>query len=102
MEKTKERAEQIHQESTILSNQTSNAIISSIEDDIKRLQNISLLTIKVAQKKSLKQICEKLKSLMYEKALTIMKKRLHKNLKYHREIISNNIEFMSKEKLKTK
>lgn len=98
LETAKIKSEQIRQQGTNLSIQTSKSILYAIEEDIKRLRNVNLSTIKMEEKKSLSEVCQKLSSFAFKKAGEIINKRL--NSKFHRKLVSKNIEKLSKKKLK--
>lgn len=98
LEKAKLKAEQIREQAESLSSQTSKSILTAIDEDIKRLRNVNILTIRVKEKKSLDEICQKLSSLVLNKACQNLSKRL--NQKFHKKLISKNIERLSKKKLK--
>ena len=100
LETAKSKAEQIRQQGESLSVQTSKSIISAIEEDIKRLKNVNLLTLKMQEKKSLSEICQELSSRSFKKANELINKRL--NSKFHKKFVSKNIEKLSRNKLKAK
>lgn len=100
LETAKNKAEQIRQQGTTLSVQTSESILSSIEDDIERLKNVNLLIVKMKEKKSLNEVCQQLSSRAFKKATLLIKKRL--NSKFHKKIVSKKINKISKKKVKNK
>jgi F0F1-type ATP synthase membrane subunit b/b' len=93
LETTKSKAEEIREQGESLSIQTSKSILCATEDDIKRIKSINLLTLKMQEKKSLSEVCQKLNSLSFKKARELLKKRL--NSKFHKKLISRKIEKLS-------
>lgn len=100
LEIAKNKAEQIRQQGKTLSIQTSKSILYAIEEDIKRLKNANLSTIKMQEKKYISIICQKLSLLAFKKACENLNKRL--NPKLHKKLVSKNIEKISNRKLKVK
>lgn len=101
LETAKSKSEQIRQQGESLSIQTYKSIIGAIEDDIKRLKNVNLLTLKMQEKKSLSEVCQKLSLLSFNEARKLLNKRL--NSKFHKKLISRKIEklsILSKKKIK--
>ena len=94
LETAKSKAEQIRQQGENLSIQTSKSILSAIEDDIKRLKNVNLLTLKMQEKKYLSELCQKLSLLSFKEARELLKKRL--NPKFHKQLVSRKIEKLSR------
>ena len=101
LETAKDKAGQIRQQGENLSIQTSKSILCTVEDDIKRLKNVNLLTLKMQEKKYLNGLCQKLSLLSFKEAKELLKKRL--NQKFHKQLVSKKIEKLSrlsKKKLK--
>jgi F0F1-type ATP synthase membrane subunit b/b' len=94
LETAKSKAEQIRQQGESLSIQTYESVISGIENDIKRLKSVNLLTLKIKEKKSLNEVCQKLSLLSFNEARTRIRKRL--NSKFHKKLIARKIEKLSR------
>ncbi len=98
LETAKSKSESIRQQGNDLCIQTSESILSAVEDDIKRLKNSHILTIKIEEKKLLNQICQQLRSDAFKKSIELLKKRF--NSKFHKKLVSKNIEKLSKKNLR--
>lgn len=89
----KNKADQIRQQGSILSIQTTKTLLEAVDEDIKRLKNVNLSTIRMEEEKSINEVCQKLSISAFEKAVDSLNKRLNSSL--HKRIISQNIEKLS-------
>nr|YP_009503381.1 ATPase subunit I [Euglena clara]AXA45477.1 ATPase subunit I [Euglena clara] len=93
-ETAKSKADQIRNQGIALSNQTAKGLLEVIEEDIKRIKLLNLLTIKLEEEKSISQVSQKLSLLAFSNAIDKLNKKL--NPIYHKKIISQNIDKLSK------
>lgn len=100
LEIAKTKADQIRQQGTMLSAQTSKSILDSIEDDIRRLKTVNLSSIKMEENKSISEVCQKLSQGALSKAVENLKKDL--NPAIHKKIIKKKINKISVKSLKTR
>nr|ALP86080.1 ATPase subunit I [Phacus orbicularis] len=91
-ELAKQKAEEIKLQGFSLANQTTKKIMELLEEDIKRLKESTLSTLKFEEEKLITEVCQKLNNLAFIKAVEILKKRINLN-------IQNKIIFQSIEKL---
>lgn len=96
----KEKADQIRQQGSTLSLQTAKTLLEAVDEDIKRLKTVNLSTIRMEEEKSINEVCQKLSTFAFEKAIDSLNKRLNPNL--HKRIISQNIEKLSLKTLASK
>lgn len=92
-EMAKSKADQIRQQGSALSVQTSNSLLEAVDEDIKRLRIVNLSTIRMEEEKSINEVCQKLSVIAFEKSIDDLNKRLNSSL--HKRIISQNIEKLS-------
>jgi F-type H+-transporting ATPase subunit b len=92
-EEAKLKSEQIKTNGLSISSQTSKKLIESIENDIKRIKENTLSTVKFEEEKSINEICQKLNSLAFLKATEFLKKRLNSSIQ--KKFVSQNIEKLS-------
>lgn len=93
LEAAKLKANQIRVQGSSLSLQTAKLIVSSVEEDIKRLKVLNLTLIKLEQEKSVGEICQQLSQLALLKAADTINKKMNYNLQ--KKIIIQNIEKLS-------
>nr|YP_009540975.1 ATPase subunit I [Discoplastis spathirhyncha]AYQ93490.1 ATPase subunit I [Discoplastis spathirhyncha] len=96
-ESSKLKAEQIRDQGFVLANQASQKLMESLEDDIKRMKDSTLATIRFEEEKSITEVCNKLNHLAFEKAIEKLKKRLNSNVQ--KKIIFQNIDRLSSKAL---
>ena len=89
----KNKADQIRQQGSVLSVQTAKALLDAVDEDIKRLKTVNLSAIRMEEDKSINEVCQKLSSMAFEKAIDDLNKRLNPSL--HKRIVSQNIEKLS-------
>lgn len=87
------KAEQIREQGSLLSSQTASALISAVEDDIKRLKLSNLSVIKLEEEKSVSLLCQKLTQLALFQAKEKINKKMNSSVQ--KKIISQNIEKLS-------
>lgn len=87
------RAEQIRLQGNTVSLQTATLIVSSIEEDIKRLKTLNLTLIKLEQEKSVAEICQELSQIALVKAADKINKKMNYSLQ--KKFIVQNIEKLS-------
>ena len=80
LEIAKTKAEQIRKNGSIISSQTAKALLESIEDEIKRLQQTNLSNLKLEEEKAISEVCQKLTSLSLTNALNKITKKLNHKL----------------------
>lgn len=96
----KSKADQIRQQGTLISAQTSKSILDSIEDDIRRLKSVNLSSIKMEENKSISEVCQKLSQGALSRAVENLKKDLNPGI--HKKIIKKKISKISVKSLKTR
>lgn len=89
----KGKADQIRQQGSTLSIQTAKALLDAVDEDIKRLKNVNLSTVRMEEEKSINEVCQRLNTIAFEKAINNLNNRLNPSL--HKKIISQNIEKLS-------
>nr|YP_010700420.1 ATP synthase CF0 subunit I [Phacus arnoldii]WCH63580.1 ATP synthase CF0 subunit I [Phacus arnoldii] len=88
------KAQQIREQGFTIANQTSKKLIESIEEDIRRLKETTLSTIRYEEEKSIIEVvCQKLNELAFIKAVEVLKKRLNPNIQ--KKFVSQNTEKLS-------
>lgn len=96
-ESSKSKAEQIRSQGFVLASQASKKLLEAIEDDINRMKDSTLATIRFEEEKSIAEVCNKLNYLAFSKAVEKLKKRLNSNLQ--KKIISQSIDRLSSKNL---
>lgn len=92
-ELAKQKSEEIKLQGLSLASQTTKKIMEVLEEDIKRLKESTLSTLKFEEEKLISEVCQKLNNLAFIKAVDILKKRI--NLNVQNKIIFQNIEKLS-------
>lgn len=71
-ELAKQKAEDIKLQGFSLASQSSKKIIELLEEDIKRLKESSLANLKFEEEKLINEVCQKLNSLAFIKAIDVI------------------------------
>lgn len=93
LEVAKTKAEQIRNQGSVLSAQTAKALLELVEQDIKRLKQTNISTIKLVEEKSISEICQKLSQAALSKAIEKLNKKINSTVQ--KKFISQNIEKLS-------
>nr|YP_009541109.1 ATPase subunit I [Lepocinclis steinii]AYQ93605.1 ATPase subunit I [Lepocinclis steinii] len=93
LQKARLKSEQIRNQGITIAKQTANKIITSVENDIKRLKETTLYTIKLEEEKCLTEVFSKLNDLAFTKAVEKIKQNLNSNLQ--KKIVLQNTEKLS-------
>nr|YP_009538728.1 ATPase subunit I [Lepocinclis ovum]AYQ93743.1 ATPase subunit I [Lepocinclis ovum] len=93
LQKAKIKSEQIRNQGITIAKQTANKIITSAENDIKRLKETTLYIIKLEEEKCLSEVFSKLNDLAFSKAIEKIKQNLNPSLQ--KKIVLQNTEKLS-------
>lgn len=77
----------------MLSAQTAKALLDLVEQDIKRLKQTNISTIKLEEEKSISEICQKLSQAALSNAIEKLNKKINPSIQ--KKFISQNIEKLS-------
>nr|YP_009541047.1 ATPase subunit I [Lepocinclis playfairiana]AYQ93544.1 ATPase subunit I [Lepocinclis playfairiana] len=93
LQKAKIKAEQIRNQGTSIAKQAANKIINLAENDIKRLKETTLYTIKLEEEKCLTEVVRLLNDMAFVKAVEKIKQNLNSNVQ--KKIVLQNTEKLS-------
>nr|YP_009540924.1 ATPase subunit I [Lepocinclis tripteris]AYQ93364.1 ATPase subunit I [Lepocinclis tripteris] len=93
LQKAKVKAEQIRSQGSSIAKQTSKKILTSAENDIKRLKETTLYAIQFEEEKSIVEVCQKLTDLAIIRAVEKIKQSLNTNIQ--KKIVLQNTEKLS-------
>lgn len=93
LQKAKIKSEQIRSQGLAIAKQAASKLITSTENDIKRLKETTLYIIKLEEEKCLAEVLNKLNDLAFTKAIEKIKQNLNSNIQ--KKIVFQNTEKLS-------